>query len=54
VETVVRVAFVYVFILAVLRVLGKREVSEMSLMELVMLILIPELVHRGWSGRTSR
>lgn len=43
-ETVVRVAFVYVFILGILRVLGKREVSQLTPLELVMLILIPELV----------
>lgn len=46
-ETVLRVAFIYVFILAVLRVMGKRELSELAPMELVMLILIPELVAQG-------
>jgi len=44
VETVVRVAFVYLFILAMLRVMGKRELSQLSPLELIMLILIPELV----------
>lgn len=43
-ETVIRVGFVYVFILAVLRVMGKREISQLTPLELVMLILIPELV----------
>ena len=46
-ETVLRVAFVYVLILAVLRVVGKREVSQLTPMELVMLILIPELVSQA-------
>lgn len=49
-ETVLRVAFVYVFILAVLRVLGKRELSQLAPMELVMLILIPELVSQALVG----
>lgn len=43
-ETVLRVAIIYVFIIAVLRILGKRELSQRSPLELVMLILIPELV----------
>lgn len=46
-ETVVRVAIVYVFILAGLRVLGKREFSQMSPMELVALLMIPEIVTQG-------
>lgn len=49
-ETVLRVAFVYVFIIIILRVLGKRELSQMSPMELVMLLLIPELVAQGLVG----
>lgn len=43
-ETVVRVAFIYLFILVMLRVMGKRELSQLSPLELIMLILIPELV----------
>ena len=43
-ETVLRVAVIYLFIMAVLRLLGKRELSQLSPLELVMLILIPELV----------
>lgn len=46
-ETVLRVGFIYLFLLAVLRVMGKRELSQLSPMELVMLILIPELVAQG-------
>jgi uncharacterized membrane protein YcaP (DUF421 family) len=44
VETVLRVGFVYAFILVLLRIMGKRELSQLSPLELVMLILIPELV----------
>lgn len=43
-ETVLRVAFFYVFILVVLRIVGKRELSQLSPFELIMLLLIPELV----------
>ncbi len=43
-ETVVRVAIVYVLILAMLRVMGKRELAQLTPVELVMLILVPELV----------
>ncbi len=46
-ETVIRVALIYVFILLVLRLLGKRELSQLSPMELVLLILIPELVSQA-------
>ncbi len=46
-ETVARVAFVYVLILTLLRVMGKREVGQLTPMELVMLILIPELVSQA-------
>src|SRR5690606_39609831 len=47
VETVIRVAFVYVFILALFRVMGKREVSQLTPTELVMLLLIPEIMSQA-------
>lgn len=43
-ETVVRVAIIYVFILVGLRIMGKREFSQLSPLELITLLLIPELV----------
>lgn len=46
-ETVLRVGFIYVFLLAVLRVMGKRELSQLTPLELVMLLLIPEIVAQG-------
>src|SRR5437868_15498700 len=46
-ETVVRVVFVYVFVWACFRVLGKRELSRMSPFELVTLLLIPQLFSRA-------
>lgn len=43
-ETVIRVVIIYIVIVAGLRVLGKREFSQLSAVELVLLLLIPELV----------
>ena len=43
-ETVLRIAIVYVFVFIGLRVMGKREFSQMAPMELVTLLLIPEIV----------
>jgi uncharacterized membrane protein YcaP (DUF421 family) len=49
-ETVVRVVLVYVAIFAGLRVMGKREFSQLSPMELITLLLIPEIVSQGIIG----
>lgn len=46
-ETVIRVAIIYVFLLVALRLLGKREFGELSPVELVMLMLIPDIVAPG-------
>lgn len=46
-ETVFRVAFVYVFVWACFRVLGKRELTQMSPFELVTLLFIPQLFSRA-------
>jgi uncharacterized membrane protein YcaP (DUF421 family) len=43
-ETVIRVTVVYLFLMVGLRVLGKREFGQLSPLELVSLLLIPELV----------
>ncbi len=43
-ETVIRVAIIYFFVMIGLRILGKREFGQMSPLELVTLLLIPELV----------
>ena len=49
-ETVVRVLFVYVFLMFALRVMGKREFSEFSPLELVVLHLIPEMLQQALVG----
>jgi uncharacterized membrane protein YcaP (DUF421 family) len=46
-ETVLRVAFVYVFVWGCFRILGKRELTQMSPFELVTLLLIPQLFSRA-------
>lgn len=46
-ETVIRVAILFVFVVAGLRVLGKREFSQMSALELVMLLLIGQFAVYG-------
>ncbi len=43
-EIVIRIAIIYLLLLVVLRLMGKREFSEMSPMEFVTLMLIPEIV----------
>jgi uncharacterized membrane protein YcaP (DUF421 family) len=46
-ETVLRVVIIYIVILVGLRVLGKREFGELSPLELITLMLIPDLVAQG-------
>lgn len=43
-ETVIRIVIVYIAIVAGLRILGKREFGQLSPVELVTLLLIPEIV----------
>jgi uncharacterized membrane protein YcaP (DUF421 family) len=47
VETVMRVTFVFLLVMVVFRVLGKRELTQMSPFELVMLLFIPQLFSRA-------
>src|SRR5436305_10644812 len=46
-ETVFRVVFVYVLVWACFRVMGKRELTQMSPFELVTLLLVPQLFSRA-------
>jgi uncharacterized membrane protein YcaP (DUF421 family) len=43
VDTVIRIAFIYFFLMLALRIMGKRELSEMSPFELVTLLMVPEI-----------
>lgn len=46
-ETVIRVLIIYGVILVGLRLLGKREFGELSPLELITLLLIPDLISQG-------
>ncbi|NLX08443.1 MAG: DUF421 domain-containing protein [Chloroflexi bacterium] len=46
-ETVIRIIIIYMFILLGLRLMGKREFSQLSPLELVNLLLIPEIVSQS-------
>lgn len=49
-ETVLHVAAIYLFVLVGLRVLGKREFGQLSPIELVTLLMIPEIVSQALTG----
>jgi uncharacterized membrane protein YcaP (DUF421 family) len=51
--TVLRVTGIYLIIFVILRLLGKREFSQLSLIELISLILVPDLVSQGVVGENS-
>jgi uncharacterized membrane protein YcaP (DUF421 family) len=43
-ETVIRVTVIYAFIIVGLRIMGKREFGQLSPLELVTLLIIPEIL----------
>ncbi len=46
-ETVIRIAVIYLMIMVGLRLLGKREFGQLSPLELVTLLLIPEIASQA-------
>jgi uncharacterized membrane protein YcaP (DUF421 family) len=52
-EIVIRIVIIYVFIVFGLRVMGKREFSQLSPLELVTLLLVPEIVTQAIVGEDS-
>jgi uncharacterized membrane protein YcaP (DUF421 family) len=53
-EIVIRVALIYIFLVVALRLMGKREFSQLSPTELVTLLIIPEILTEALSmGETS-
>ncbi len=46
-ETVIRVAIVYFFVMIFFRIMGKREVGQLSPFDLVLLMLIPDISSMG-------
>lgn len=49
-ETVWRVATVYLFLMVALRVMGKRDVGQLAPFDLVVLLLIPEILSHAMVG----
>jgi len=49
-DIVLRIAVIYLFVVAALRVLGKREFGQLSPLELVSLLMIPEIVAPALTG----
>jgi uncharacterized membrane protein YcaP (DUF421 family) len=52
-EVAVRVALVYLFLVVVLRISGKREVGQMSILELIVVLLISDAVQNSMVGENS-
>jgi uncharacterized membrane protein YcaP (DUF421 family) len=52
-DIVLRVVITYAVIFAGLRILGKRELSQLSAVELITLMLIPEIVSNALAGQES-
>jgi len=48
--TVLRVVIIYLFLMISLRILGKREFGQLSPLELVSLLLVPELASNALQG----
>jgi uncharacterized membrane protein YcaP (DUF421 family) len=49
-EVIVRTAIVYLFLIVVLRISGKREVGQMSILELIVVLLISDAVQNSMVG----
>jgi uncharacterized membrane protein YcaP (DUF421 family) len=52
-DIILRVVVTYAVIFVGLRVLGKRELSQLSAVELVTLMLVPEIVSQALAGQES-
>jgi uncharacterized membrane protein YcaP (DUF421 family) len=52
-EVVLRTAIVYLFLVAVIRISGKREVGQMSVVELVVILVISDAVQNSMVGQNT-
>ena len=52
-EVVLRTAIVYLFIVFVLRISGKREVGQMSVLELIVILVISDAVQNSMVGENT-
>lgn len=46
-ETVIRITFIYLFLMVALRIMGKREFGQLAPFDLLVLLLIPELFQQS-------
>ncbi|MEO5884210.1 MAG: YetF domain-containing protein [Candidatus Limnocylindrales bacterium] len=52
-EVVLRTAIVYLFVVAAIRISGKREVGQMSVLELVVILVISDAVQNSMVGENT-
>jgi uncharacterized membrane protein YcaP (DUF421 family) len=52
-EVALRTAIVYVFLVAAIRLTGKREVGQMSVLELVVILIISDAVQNSMVGENT-
>jgi uncharacterized membrane protein YcaP (DUF421 family) len=52
-DVVLRTAIVYLFLIAAIRISGKREVGQMSVLELIVVLLISDAVQNSMIGENS-
>ena len=52
-EVVIRTAIVYLFLVAVMRISGKREVGQMSILELIVILIISDAVQNSMVGENT-
>ena len=52
-EIVLRTAIVYFFLVLILRVSGKREVGQMSILELIVILIISDAVQNSMVGENT-
>jgi uncharacterized membrane protein YcaP (DUF421 family) len=52
-EVVIRTAIVYLFVVAAIRLSGKREVGQMSVLELVVILVISDAVQNSMVGENT-
>jgi uncharacterized membrane protein YcaP (DUF421 family) len=52
-EVIVRTAIVYLFLVVVMRISGKREVGQMSILELIVILIISDAVQNSMVGENT-
>jgi len=52
-EVILRTAIVYLFVVAAIRISGKREVGQMSVLELVVILVISDAVQNSMVGENT-